>query len=183
MTEEDFQDWLDNNPEAKELFNQAMGTATALAPTEVPTDTPTPEPTTVPAQSGGGSSSACKTIAPPAGSSLEFQGKVKFEWEPQPNAKKYVVTFITSNGNTVSFETTETSIEKYIEIFPSEGDYQWNVTAYGENDDQLCKSDTVGFSKPDSNYVPPAPPQEEDNPSCDPDPETCGEFLPCCNSY
>src|SRR5690349_5908157 len=31
MTPEDFEEWLDNNPEARELFEQAMGTATALA--------------------------------------------------------------------------------------------------------------------------------------------------------
>jgi hypothetical protein len=178
MTEEDFQDWLDNNPEAKELFDQAMGTATALAPTEAPTNTSTPEPTTESSLPDGGPSNACKIITPPAGSSLEFQGKVKFEWEPQPNAKKYVVTFITSNGNTVSFETTETSIEKYIEIFPSEGNYQWNVTAYGENDDQLCQSDPIGFSKPESDYIPPEAPKQPDPtevPYCDP----CDYFGSC----
>jgi hypothetical protein len=170
MTPEDFQEWLDNNPEAKALFDQAMGTATALAKptaTEVPANTPTVEPTIVSSVPKGGSSTACQTINPPAGASLEHLGKVKFEWEPQPNAKKYVVTFTTSNGNTVTFETTETSIEKYIEIFPAEGSYQWDVTAYGENDAQLCQSETISFDKPDSNYVPP-PPKKEEGPSCSP---------------
>ncbi|HRQ24769.1 MAG TPA: FecR domain-containing protein, partial [Anaerolineales bacterium] len=35
MTPEEFQEWLDNNPEARELFDQAMATMTAMAqPTE-----------------------------------------------------------------------------------------------------------------------------------------------------
>ena len=182
MTPEDFQEWLDNNPEAKELFNQAMGTATALAaPTEVPTDEPTAEPTAEPTIESvlpeGGNSEACKTIEPVEGASLEFMGKVKFEWEPQPNAKKYVITFITSNGNTVSFETTETSIEKYIEIFPAEGDYKWGVAAYGEDGGQICQSDTIEFNKPDShpNPEPPKKDDEEENLSCD----VCDEGSSC----
>jgi ferric-dicitrate binding protein FerR (iron transport regulator) len=182
MTPEEFQEWLDNNPEAKELFEQAMATATALA-LPSPTATVPATPTLVSAlpEEGGSSSSACKLVAPPAGASLEFQGKMKFEWEPQAGAQKYVLTFITSNGNTVSFETTETSIEKYIEIFPAEGEYQWNVTAYGADGAQLCQSETAGFTKPNSVWVNPNPKPakpEEGSPSCDPDP-FC-ESSNCC---
>jgi hypothetical protein len=183
MTPEDFQEWLDNNPEAKELFEKAMATSTALAANPTATNTPESTPTLVSSLPEGGASTACKVISPPSGANLENLGKVKFEWEPQPNAVRYVVTFITSNGNTVTFETTETSIEKYIEIFPSEGDYKWDVTAYGEGDQQLCQSEAVTFSKPDSVYTPPTkepkekpePPQE---PTCD-DSQYC-EGENCC---
>lgn len=186
MTPQDFQEWLDNNPEAKELFEQAMATSTALAnptATSVP-----PTATLVAVLPQGGSSSACKLIAPPAGADLENLGKVKFSWEPQTNAVKYVLTITTVGGNTVSFDTTETSIEKYIEIFPDEGDYQWDVTAYGENDEQLCKSPTVGFSKPESEYTAPTrtpepkepeQPQPTQEPSCDP----CDEESSCYDPY
>lgn len=180
MTPEDFQEWLDNNPEAKELFEQAMGTATALA-LPSPTATIPATPTLVSALPEGGSSAACKLVAPPAGASLEHQGMVKFEWEPQAGAQKYVLTFITSNGNTVSFETTETSIEKYIEIFPSEGEYQWNVTAYGADGAQLCQSDTAGFTKPNSVWVNPKPKPEdpEEGMICD----VCNSDSSCYNPY
>jgi hypothetical protein len=182
MTPEDFQEWLDNNPEAKDLFEKAMATATVLAQ---PTNTSKPPTATlVSSLPAGDASSACKVIAPPSGANLEHLGQVKFEWEPQPNAVKYVLTFITSNGNTVTFETDETSIEKYIEIFPAEGDYKWNVTAYGEGGQELCKSDSVSFSKPDSVYVAPTKEKEEpepkptEEPTCDPS-EYCQEN--CCN--
>lgn len=164
MTPEEFQEWLDNNSEAKELFEQAMATSTALVqPTITPTATATIE-SVLPA---GDTSSACKLVAPPEGAELEHLGKVNFEWEPQPGATKYVLTFVTSNGNTVSFETTETSIEKYIEIFPTEGNYQWSVSAFSEAGDELCKSETVSFSKPDSEWTPPEEPTEEPT-TCDP---------------
>lgn len=185
MTPEDFQEWLDNNPEAKDLFDKAMGTSTALAdPSATPiVDTPTPEPTIVSSVPQGDSSTACKTISPPSGASLEHLGKVKFEWEPQPSAKKYVVTFTISNGNTVIFETTETSIEKYIEIFPADGDYKWDVTAYGDGDEQLCQSDAVTFTKPDSIYVAPTnEPEPTEELSCNPDPETCYSQENCCKA-
>jgi predicted secreted protein len=187
MTPEDFQEWLDNNPEAKELFEKAMATSTALAADPTATNTPKATPTLVSSvPEGGGASTACKVITPPSGANLENLGKVKFEWEPQPNAVKYVLTFITSNGNTVSFETTETSIEKYIEIFPAEGNYKWDVTAYGEGDQQLCQSEAATFSKPDSVYTPPTkepkekpiPPQECD-PYCE---EGVGEGEGCCQA-
>lgn len=178
MTPEDFQEWLDNNPEAKALYDQAMGTATALAnptATETPANTPTAEPTIVSVLPSGDNSTACKTINPPAGASLEHLGKVKFEWEPQQGAKRYVVTFTTSNGTIVTFETTETSIEKYIEIFPAAGDYKWDVTAYGENEEELCQSETITFDKPDSK---PAPPKKEEESGCS-EADYCNSGSPC----
>ncbi len=187
MTPEDFQEWLDNNPEAKELFEKAMATTTALAADPTATDSPEPTPTLVSSLPAGDASTACKVITPPSGASLENLGKVKFEWEPQPNAVRYVLTITTSNGNTIPFETTDTSIEKYIEIFPAEGDYKWDVTAYGEGDQQLCKSETATFSKPDSVYIPPTKKPEEpkeklppptQGPTCDP----CDYYGSCYNS-
>ncbi len=164
----------------------AMATSTALAAPE-PTKTAEPTPTIVSSLPEGDASTACKVIAPPSGANLENLGKVKFEWEPQPNAVKYVVTFITSNGNTVSFETPDTSIEKYIEIFPTEGDYQWNVTAYGEGGEELCKSDSATFSKPDSVYVPPTkiPEEPKQKPPEQPTQEPCDPYCEgegCCEA-
>jgi predicted secreted protein len=176
MTPEDFQEWLDNNPEAKELFEKAMATSTALAANPTATHTPEPTPTLVSSLPEGGASTACKVISPPSGANLENLGKVKFEWEPQPNAVRYVLTFITSNGNTVTFETDETSIEKYIEIFPAEGDYKWDVTAYDESDQQICQSETVTFSKPDSVYKPPTKEPKEKPPE---EPNTCDDSPYC----
>jgi hypothetical protein len=173
MTDDEFEEWLDENPEAAKVLNDAKATLTALAsvPTATSEPTATAEPTAT-VQSvlpAGGSSSACKTIQPEGGSSLPHQGKVKFEWEAQSGAEKYVITFVNTNGNTVSFDTKETSIEKYIEILPEGGDYSWNVTAIGADGSEICKSPTVSFSKPDSKWTPPEKPQEEEEePMCDP---------------
>ena len=152
MTPEEFQEWLDENPEAEELFNQAAATMTArVEPT--PTSTPVIE-TVLPA---AGTSDACfNIIQPVTGSSLPYQGKVKFEWEPQPGAQKYIVTFTNSSGNSVSFETTETNTEKFIEGFiPNPGKYTWAITAYAKEKNLICSTDENTFSKPDSFPKPP----------------------------
>jgi hypothetical protein len=186
MTPEDFQEWLDNNPEAKDLFDQAMGTATALAAskptaTPIPENTPTPEPTIESALPAGGSSSVSCNASGPTGRQ-DHQGRVNFEWAEQPGATHYVLTIKDSSGKTVTFDTTETSYKIYVETYiPSPGNYEWFVTGYGEGDTVLCESEPVTFDKPDSVYIPPPPPEEEPEPettSCDESPyceENCCE--------
>jgi hypothetical protein len=171
MTPEEFQEWLDENPEAKEVFDQAMATITALAEsTAAAESTPIPES----AGPADGDSDACfNAIQPAAGANLPFQGKVKFEWEPQPGAQKYIVTFTSSNGSTVNFETTGTNIEKYIEGFePNPGEYSWAITAYGEDGSVICTTEAVTFSKPNSYPEPPtkAPGDRPEKPAPVPDP-------------
>ncbi len=176
MTPEDFEEWLNENPEAKELFDQAMATATAMAvpPTSTATVTPTVESIIPPA----GSSDACfNIIEPPAGSGLPFQGPVKFQWEEQSGAQSYTLTLVDLNGNIITFETTETSIEKYIEILPDAGEYSWSVTAYGSDGSEICKTESITFSKPDSKWEPPKKEQEE--PACD----VCNPASSCYDYY
>ena len=175
MTPEEFQEWLDENPEAKELFNQAAATMTAIV--EPIVTLPAVIESVVPA---AGASDACfNLIQPAAGSSLPHQGKVRFEWEPQPNAQKYIVSFTNSNGGITSFETTETTIEKFIEGFmPNAGEYSWIITAYGADGNAVCSTKEASFSKPDSF---PEPPIKEEKPPvcdpCDPNNEIC--YAPC----
>lgn len=190
MTPEEFQEWLDNNPEAKELFEQAMATITALAQ---PTDTPIPTATATattrasdPSAAGGG---ACfSIIQPQSGESLPKQGRVTFEWEEQPGAELYVMTFIDPNGNRATIETTGTSTEKYIEILPAGGQYSWFVTAYGADGREICSTTPITFTKPqgdptpkptkepDPDYQPPEPtPEPTEEPACNP----CDEASSC----
>src|SRR5689334_13803883 len=140
MDQKDFDDWLNNNPEAKDLYNQAVATKTAA-----PTPTTVPTATLISPLPAGDSSNACfNIIQPTTGSALAFQGKVKFEWTPQKGATKYVVSFTDANGNKVTLDPTEdTSIEKYIEILPKEGQYSWDVTAYGEDGSAICTTEQV----------------------------------------
>ena len=152
MTPEEFQEWLDEIPEAKELFNQAIATMTAVVE---PTASPAPVfESVVPA--AGASNTCFNVIQPVTGASLPYQGKVKFEWKPQPDAQKYIVSFTNSNGNMVNFETTDTKIEKIIEGFmPNPGEYSWAITAYSEDGNVICSTAETTFSKPDSYPEPP----------------------------
>lgn len=185
MTPEEFQEWLDNNPEAEELFNQAMGTATALAqPTN--TNTPTASPTLEQALPPTDASSVCfKIIQPESGEALAQIGQQTFEWSSQAGAQSYVVTFINPNGIKAVIETAQTSITPYIEVFPAGGSYEWFVTAYDANGKSICSTSSNSFSKPKGD--PTAKPTREPEPeilitptiTCDP----CDYYGGCYDYY
>ncbi len=132
MTDEDFQEWLDNNPEAKDLVDFATNENSGSG-------------------GSGGSCSDFKIKNPPSGSTLQKQGKIPFEWTEQPGAAKYLVKFINAYGVVIVFETSDTSLEKYVEgILPDAGNVSWSVTAIGEDGAEICSTESSAFSKPDS---------------------------------
>lgn len=179
MTQQEFDEWLNENPEAKEIYDQAMATVTALAPTEAPTDTATLE-TAIP---DAAASNACFSILEPATeASLPKQGQVNFEWTEQPGAEKYVITLIDQNGNHATIETNETNNAYYIEVLPNGGQYSWFVTSYGADGNEICSTEAVTFTKPmgDPTQKPP-----DDDPSVPPEPgateppTSCVDVDPC----
>lgn len=172
MTPAEFQEWLDENPEAKELFDQAMATMTAMAlPTEPPTEAPTAPAVVESVVPPAGSSSACFNITQPAaGASLPKQGRVTFEWETQIGAQNYVITFTDKFGNTAILETSDTSISKYIEILPNGGEYSWHVTSYGADGNVICSTESASFSKPQGDPLPKPPKVDEPDPEPKPEP-------------
>lgn len=142
MTPEDFAEWLENNPEAKELVESALEGG---------------------ANNGTGNDSCFTILQPPSGAKLPPQGVVKFEWSEQPGAAKYLVKFINASGKTIMFETSGTKLEQYIEGFvPQEGQVSWSVTALDENGNEICTTDPVTFSKPDSKWEKPKKEKEEE---------------------
>ncbi|HET7144718.1 MAG TPA: FecR family protein, partial [Anaerolineales bacterium] len=191
MTPEEFQEWSDVNPEAQDvmdLFNDAMATMTALAkPTS--TSTPTSTPTLIAVIPPTDASSACfKIIKPGSGTTFTVnKGKVTFEWTSQDGADYYVVSISDSQGGTETLDTTETSMTKYIEIFPDGGSYEWSVTAYKENGEEICTTKSASFSKPEGDPTPEPEPTKEKEPEpepteppyCDP----CMEGSTCFDPY
>lgn len=185
MTQEEFDEWLNENPEAKEIYEQAMATVTALAPTEEPTATATLE-TAIP---NADASSACfSIIQPEAGASLPKLGRVTFEWEEQPGAQNYIITFIDQNGHRAIIETSEPSSDYYIEILPNGGEYSWFVTSYGADGSEICSTEVVTFSKPagDPTARPPSnDPEPEIIPGATEPPVACDpcDYLGSCYNY
>lgn len=151
MTPDEFKEWLDENPEAKDLFEQGMATLTAQAAT---TEAPTEEPTETPialatVEESDQASNACSKLEEPTdGSSLGKIGQVKFAWTEQPNTQAYVITFVNSDGSTTRVETSTNSAEFFIEVLPTGGTYTWFVTAYGSDGAEICSSTSITFSKP-----------------------------------
>jgi hypothetical protein len=182
MTPEDFQEWLDENPEAKDLFDQAMATLTAMAqatepPTEEPTESPTEEPQPQPspelsqvAPPADASNGCFAIIQPQTGNALPKQGQVTFEWEAQSGASQYLVTFFDQNGRRVTINTSETSTTNYIEFLPAGGSYSWFVTSYGADGNEICSTTASTFSKPQGDPTPkPTRDRSEDEPTLEPE--------------
>jgi hypothetical protein len=185
MTPEEFQEWLDNNPEARELFEKAMATVTALAQptaTTAPTSTPTSEPTPTlqPAGTPADASSACFSLNQPNdGASLPLQGRVTFGWGTQPGASRYVITFYDPNGTRITIGTTSTSATFFIEVLPAGGVYEWFVTAFRSDGSEICSTDSSTFSKPQGAPTPrPTRVPEPEEPFCTPA-DLCDWESPC----
>lgn len=149
MTPEEFQEWLDENPEAKELVEQALASQTE-APTDEPTEEPTAPPTEVETVAPeAGASNACSNPEEPVdGSALGKIGQVTFAWTEQPNAQAYVITFVNADGRSARVETTSNSLDLFIEVLPAGGTYTWFVTAFGSDGAEICSSASVTFTKP-----------------------------------
>jgi hypothetical protein len=170
MTPEEFREWLDNNPEARELFEQAMATATAMAQ---PTESPEPTPTLQQAAPPADASSGCFGITEPAGgSNLPQQGRVTFGWEEQPGAQSYTITFHDPNGTRITITTSSTNADFYIEVLPAGGTYEWSVTAFGADGSAICTTESSSFSKPQGEPTPKPPKEPDTEPPGDP-PSTC----------
>jgi len=161
MDPEDYQKWLDENPEVAEIISQAVATMTAMAATEPPpteapaTEPPATEPPATEAPTGGSSGTGepmCLALFEPDDAS-DFKStvsKVDFSWEEQEGAAKYVLEFIYPNGVVVQFETTGTSMTRFVESMPAGGGYKWNVTAYDENGIAICTAESKSFTKEES---------------------------------
>ena len=109
--------------------------------TFVSTETPTEAPTEPPL--------ACVTLlAPENGVDLSITGKVTFSWTPIDEAGSYVLNFILPSGATVSFETDQTSRDRFMEAFTPGGQYQWQVIVRGAGGSDICVSEVFTFSKP-----------------------------------
>jgi hypothetical protein len=138
MSPEDFQEWLDYNPEAKTLVNQVLGDGGASGG----------------GSGGDGGGGTCfSLVTPKQGDALPFQGKVHFEWGEQSGAAKYVIKFTNANGNVIVFETADTNFDPYIEGFlPEAGEASWSVAALNTTGGEICSTTPVTFTKPDSDW-------------------------------
>ncbi|MFZ1040394.1 MAG: FecR family protein [Anaerolineales bacterium] len=168
MTPQEFQNWLDNNPDIQQIPG-LFATMTALVSTEPPaTEPPAASP---PAPSP----QVClNIISPTTDSDLVAFGPVTFSWVGRTDASKYRLTIHYPNGASASFYTDTTTITRYTESMPAGGSYTWDVTAFDSSGNQICQTSESTFSKqeydtpiPRIHSAPPTPsePGPPDNPS------------------
>lgn len=183
MSPEELQEWLDANPEAKELVEQALASLTE-APTEEPTEEPTAPPTEVETVApDAAASNACSNPEEPIdGSALGKIGQVTFAWTEQPNAQAYIITFVNSDGSSARVETTNNSLDLYIEVLPAGGTYTWFVTAFGSDGAEICSSASVTFTKPQADPTQKVPPTNDPTENQEPAPTEDACQIDFCSS-
>lgn len=153
---------------------ETPATAAGATPSPEPTVTPTqpPTPTATPTLTPTSTPIPCfRLLAPENGTKLPALGRVTFAWEAMPGAARYEVRFTLPTGATVSFETPNTSLTRYIESFLLGGVYAWQALAYDAAGALLCAAEPFTFEKPasapengdggqsgDNNTIPPPPP-------------------------
>ncbi|MEW5939895.1 MAG: hypothetical protein AB1750_09560, partial [Chloroflexota bacterium] len=167
MNEEDFQQWLDENPEAHEVYQQVLAQRAADAPTATPKPTATPvPPTATPVSVPSESSAACvQLVSPTDGAEFPNNGVAEFSWTPYPGAAKYRLTIVYPTGATAVIETTETSSTRYMDAFAGGGEFSWSVSVLDDQGGVICQSASLTFKKqppdvkePNSNDEPAQPP-------------------------
>jgi len=162
MNEDDFQAWLEENPEAKKIYDQYIAGHLKPTATNAPVAPALPTTTLTPA------SVACfKVIQPLDQTDLSFNGPVIFSWENQPGAANYIVTFYYPDGTNVPFQTSETELTRYMDTMPESGNYLWDVIAFGADGNEICRTGGQSFNKPSSkpeDLVDPKP--DDSDPVC-----------------
>ena len=151
MTPEDFQRWLDNNPDIQQIPG-LFATLTAIASTEPPaTEAPTtPPPATEPPL-------CLNNLTPATDSNFDPTGSVKFSWDAKEGASEYKLSIHFPNGASASFYTSDTSITRYLESMPAGGSYSWDVTALDGSGNPICQTGESTFTKP--KFETPVPPK------------------------
>ena len=155
MTPQQFQDWLNNNPDIQQIPG-LFATMTAVAAPQPPA----PQPP------ASGSASCLNITGPNGGSSFDPVGPVTFSWDARSDAARYKLTIHYPNGATASFYTDSTSITRYLESMPGGGSYNWDVTAYDSTGNAICTTGESSFTK--QQYETPVP--YHPNPQPNPDP-------------
>ncbi len=134
LTQADIDEFLSNNPEAQEVMNAIIATASAL-----PTLAPTPESTPV---------TDCFTLGlPENGASVSETGEIQFDWNDQPEAFKYILHVIKPNGSEKNFLSWRSSLIVDADELPYAGEYQWEVIAYNSNIQPICTAGPWTFTK------------------------------------
>lgn len=119
---------------------QPPATQEPIVTEAVATDAPTPTSTPL----------ACVALLMPEnGANLPATGKVTFSWLLMDGAKSYILNIILPSSETVTFETDQTTYNRYMEAFTAGGKYQWQVTAQGADGSEICISEAFAFDKPE----------------------------------
>jgi hypothetical protein len=158
MLQEDYQMWLEESPEALALAQRGLASlsdapAANATPTQTPlpvsSRTPTAPPTAGTTVAGDGMVPCISLVSPEEGAIVDHNNPVAFQWTSRVQAAKYVLRLSYPDGTIVAFETTETQLSRYFDELHAVMNFSWEVAALDANGNEMCKSPTGTFVKPE----------------------------------
>ncbi len=128
-------------------------------PVIIPTATFTPEPQEEiieenPSPALSEVEGCVELLAPENNADLPAEGEILFSWTAHDSAESYSLNFIFPDELTLSFNSTETTKNRYMDGFSmhpaynQRGEHQWNVTILNAAGEEICSSDFFTFTKP-----------------------------------
>lgn len=146
LTQEDYDKFLANVPEAEPVVAEVIETIKATATAKPPVD---PPPASV-------DPASCFQLSQPAsGSEISSSESAAFDWNDQANAYKYILTLVKPNGEQTTHLAWESSLSLSSADLPVAGSYSWQVTAYDSNIQPICSAGPWTFTRPSA----PPPPE------------------------
>jgi hypothetical protein len=150
LTQEEINQFLANNPEAQQVMNSIVATASALPTlTLTTTTTSTATPTATATATPTGTPSGCiKLLTPANGADFSSPARIDFTWTSHTGAYKYILSVKSPTGSVDDFTAWTPNRTDYFEAFPEAGAYQWWVTVKDRNIQDICTSEVFTFTKP-----------------------------------
>ncbi len=137
LSQEEIDTFLENNPEAEQIMDAVIATASALPPLP---------PSATPTQTG----TCFEALAPDEAAVLPTASPQVFSWSEQPGRYKYVLSIFKPNGTALSEIVWENSFSLPAGMLTQEGMYHWQVTAYDAAIQPICTTARRTFSLPAS---------------------------------
>lgn len=137
-----------------ESLKAAPAATTTLTTTRESSATQTVTSTVIPSTTQtvtttGTTAPACLVpLAPPDSSSFGSFGQISFSWESNTDAASYAVVVTAPNGTLMTFPTNLTEYTRWIESFSCGGEFSWQVLAFDEEGNEICRSAYTKFTKP-----------------------------------
>jgi hypothetical protein len=143
--------------EIKSTPTHPISTNTFVPATVTSTPLPLPTETSLPTSTSSPTPPSCTAALNPINNAIiPAKGPFDFSWTAFNGAVSYDVSIGPTDWFPTKFETTDTSLTRYMETFPSAASYQWSISAINASGQQICVAGPYKFVTSRALYATPS---------------------------